>query len=108
MDDCIFCKILAGKIETEFLYEDDLCVVFRDIYPKSPTHLLIVPRRHILSIADMNDGDEQIVGHLIKCARDVTASLGLSGYKLQINVGKDGGQEVFHLHVHVLSNFSSK
>lgn len=104
MDDCIFCKVIAGQFNTEFLYEDEICVVFRDIHPKANTHLLIVPRKHILSIAEMQEGDEKIAGHLMRCAKKVAHDLGLSGYRLQINVGKDGGQEVFHLHVHLLSN----
>ena len=104
MDDCIFCKVIAGHFNTEFLYADDVCVVFKDIHPKANTHLLFVPRKHIHSIAEMEEGDEKIAGHLMRCAKKVAADLGLSGYKLQINVGKDGGQEVFHLHVHLLSN----
>lgn len=107
MEDCVFCKVVGGEFETEFIYEDDVCVVFKDIHPKAPTHLLVVPRAHIPSIAEMKDGDEAIVGHLVKCARDVAAELGLTGYNLQVNVGKDGGQEVFHLHVHLMSKFSS-
>ncbi len=105
MNDCIFCKIASGEISCEFLYEDDKCVVFRDIHPKAKTHLLFVPKKHIHSIAEMNEGDEKIVGHLMRCAKYVGKKLGLTGYNLQINVGKDGGQEIFHLHVHLMSNF---
>lgn len=103
MNDCIFCKIIAGEIPSKFLHEDDKCVVFNDIHPKDKTHLLIVPRKHILSIAEMEDGDEKIVGHLVHVAQKLGHKMGLSGYKLQINVGRDGGQEIFHLHVHLLS-----
>ena len=102
MSDCIFCKIAAKEIPSEFLYEDDNCVVFRDIHPKAKTHLLIVSKKHIHSIAEMESGDEVIVGHLFNVAKKIAADLGLSGYNLQINVGKEGGQEVFHLHVHVI------
>lgn len=105
MSDCIFCKIVGKVIPTEFLYEDDDCVVFRDINPKSNTHLLIVSKKHISSVAEMEDGDSKIVGNLVLCAKRVAEKLGLTGYNLQINVGKDGGQEVFHLHVHLMSNF---
>lgn len=104
MNDCIFCKILNKQIPCEFLYNDDVCVIFRDINPKAKTHLLIVPIKHILSIADMVSGDEKIVGHLMKCAQEVAKKLNIDGYRLQINVGRDGGQEVFHLHVHLMSH----
>ncbi|MBT4917467.1 HIT domain-containing protein [Candidatus Peregrinibacteria bacterium] len=107
MDDCVFCKVIGGEFGTEFIYEDDVCVVFKDISPKDKTHLLIVPKSHISSIADMADADADTVSHLFMCARDVAKSLKLSGYRLQVNVGKDGGQEVFHLHVHLMSKFSS-
>lgn len=103
MVDCIFCKIVEGQIPCDFLHKDENCAVFRDIHPKAKTHLLIVPKKHIVSIAEMEDGDEKIVGQLIGCAKKVAADLRLSGYQLQINVGKDGGQEIFHLHIHLIS-----
>lgn len=100
---CVFCKIINREIPSEFLYEDEKSVIFRDLHPKDKTHLLIVPKKHIHSIAEMEDGDEKIVGHLFYVAQKVARDLNLAGYKLQVNVGKDGGQEVFHLHVHLLS-----
>ncbi|MCX6734927.1 MAG: histidine triad nucleotide-binding protein [Candidatus Peregrinibacteria bacterium] len=103
MNDCVFCKIITSEIPCKFLHEDDKCVVFKDIHPKDNTHLLIVPKKHIHSISEMEDGDEKIAGHLLHVAKKLGQDLGLSGYKLQINVGKDGGQEIFHLHVHLLS-----
>lgn len=103
MNDCVFCKIINREIPSEFLYEDEKSVIFRDLHPKDKTHLLIVPKKHIHSIAEMDDGDEKIVGHLFHVAQKVARDFNLSGYKLQVNVGKDGGQEVFHLHVHLLS-----
>ncbi|MBI5754378.1 histidine triad nucleotide-binding protein [Candidatus Peregrinibacteria bacterium] len=103
MNDCIFCKIIEKQIPCEFLHEDELAVIFRDIHPKAKTHLLIVPKKHIHSIAQMEEGDEKIVGHLMRMAQKIGDKLGLSGYNLQINVGKDGGQEIFHLHVHLMS-----
>lgn len=106
MDDCVFCKILAGDIPSEFIYDDDKCVAFRDINPKAATHVLIVPRKHIPTIAEMDDADSEIVGHMVLCARNIAKDLGLKGYNLQFNVGKDGGQEVFHIHLHLLSKFS--
>ena len=105
MDDCIFCKITSGQITANFLYEDDLCVVFKDIHPKAKTHLLVVPKKHVHSIMEMEEGDEKIAGHLMLAAKNIAKELALPGYKLNINVGKDGGQEIFHLHVHLLSNF---
>lgn len=106
MNDCIFCKIAEKEVAVEFLHEDEVCVVFRDIKPKAKTHLLIVSKKHIPSIAEMESGDEKIIGHLVLCAKNVAAKLGLSGYNLQFNVGKDGGQEIFHVHLHLLSNFA--
>jgi histidine triad (HIT) family protein len=104
MEDCLFCKIVAGEINNEFLYEDEVCVIFKDINPKAKTHLLIVSKKHIDSIADLEDGDEKIVGHMVLCAKDIAKKMELSGYNLQFNVGKDGGQEVFHIHLHLMSN----
>ncbi len=104
MSDCIFCKIINKEIPCEFLYEDENCVIFKDIHPKAKTHLLVIPKKHIHSIAEMEEGDEKIVGHLTRCAKEIGSKLNLSGYQLQINVGKDGGQEIFHLHIHLMSN----
>lgn len=104
MLDCIFCKIINGDVETSFLHEDEICVAFNDINPKAKTHVLIVCRKHIPSIADMAEGDEKIIGHMINCAKEIARKLNLDGYKLQFNVGKAGGQEVFHVHLHLLSN----
>ncbi len=107
MSDCLFCKICSGDVNTDFVYEDDVCVVFRDINPKDKTHLLVVPKEHIASIADIESGHCELLGGLLHSCKVVAGKLGLSGYKLQINVGKDGGQEIFHLHIHLLSKFDS-
>ncbi len=106
MGDCIFCKISNDTLGTEFLYEDDTAVAFDDIHPKSKTHILIVPKKHINTIMDMEDGDENIVGHLVKISKFLAEKYSLPGYKLQFNVGESGGQEVFHIHLHMLSNSS--
>ncbi|MBT3865102.1 histidine triad nucleotide-binding protein [Candidatus Peregrinibacteria bacterium] len=103
MSDCIFCKIVDKEIPTEFLYEDETCVIFPDINPAAKTHLLVVPKKHIPTIADLEEGDEKIVGHMVKKAKDIAKEKGLTGYKLQFNVGKDGGQEIFHIHLHLTS-----
>ena len=105
MSDCIFCKIISKEIPCDFLYEDDKCLIFKDINPKAKTHFLIISRKHIPSIAQMENGDEAIIGHLVNCAKNIAEKFSLSGYKLQFNVGKDGGQEVFHVHLHLISNF---
>ncbi len=106
MDDCIFCKIINKEIPADFVHEDEKCIAIKDINPKATTHLLILPKKHIASVIELEEGDEKIAGHLIKMAKDIASKLGLKGYKLQINVGKDGGQEVFHLHLHLLSQFA--
>lgn len=100
----VFEKIRDREIPTEFLYEDDEIMVFNDIAPIAPVHVLIVPKKLIVSIALMEDRDEAIVGRMFKVARDVARDLNISekGYKLLIRVGKDGGQEVPHLHLHLL------
>lgn len=105
MDDCIFCKIISGQIPSQFLYEDENCVIFKDINPKAKTHLLVVPKKHVPTIAEMKDEDVKIVDHMIVCAKNIAKKMGLSGYQLMFNVGKSGGQEVFHIHMHLMSKF---
>ena len=105
MEDCIFCKIISKEINSDLLYEDEQCIVIKDLYPKAKTHLLIIPKKHIESIITLEDEDQIITGHLINTAKNIAKKLNLKGYKLQINVGKDGGQEIFHLHIHLLSQF---
>ena len=102
MDDCIFCKIISGAFNTEFLYENEYLVVFKDINPKAKTHLLVVPRAHIASLNELED--ERLMAELIKGVKAVTKKLGIKSYRVHINTGKEEGQEVFHLHIHVLSN----
>ncbi len=103
MPDCIFCKIAKKEEKTEIIYEDDETVAFKDIYPKAPFHLLIVPKRHIESVATLRDEDKETVSHLIFVAKKIAEEKKISGYKLLFNVGKDGGQIVEHLHLHLLS-----
>lgn len=109
-DDCLFCKIVNREIPSEFLYEDDDCVVFRDINPAAPVHLLLVPKRHIRSINDLEKGDLGLVGHLFEVAREMakTQRVNASGYKLLFNVEKGGGQEIFHLHLHLIGGWKKK
>ena len=100
----VFEKIRDREIPTEFLYEDDEIMAFYDIAPIAPIHVLIVPKKLIVSIAEMEDGDEAIVGRMFRVARDLARDLKISekGYKLLFRVGKGGGQEVPHLHLHLL------
>jgi histidine triad (HIT) family protein len=104
MTDCIFCKIIAGEIPSSQVYQDELVTAFRDINPVAPTHILIVPNRHIASVNDLIKGDEQLVGKLFVTARQLAEQEGIqeSGYRLIINNGPDGGQEVPHLHLHLI------
>jgi histidine triad (HIT) family protein len=103
-ENCIFCKIISGKIPSTQVYSDKHCVAFKDINPQSKTHLLIIPRKHIDSVLTLNEGDEELMGQLIKASKSIAEEKEIEGYKLQINVGEKGGQEVFHIHVHLLAN----
>lgn len=99
-NNCIFCKIINGDFGTEFVYENEHVVVFKDINPKAPVHLLVVPRVHVASLNELED--EKIMAELLKAVKAVTQKIGLKSYKTLINTGKEAGQEVFHLHVHIL------
>ena len=101
MSDCIFCKIINGDFGTEFVYENDYAVVFKDINPKAEIHLLVVPRLHVESLNELNDKD--LLGELMMAVKAVTEKLGVKSYKTLINTGKEAGQEVFHLHIHILA-----
>ncbi len=106
-DDCLFCKIAGGETDTEFLYENERLVVFRDIKPAAPVHLLIVPKRHIRSINDVTDADGDILAEMVTVARDMAKQEGIAdaGYKLLYNVEKGGGQVIFHLHKHLIGGW---
>jgi histidine triad (HIT) family protein len=100
----IFAKIIAGEIPSEKLYEDEHVVAFRDIQPQAPVHVLVVPRKPLVSVADASIEDAELLGRLLLAAAKVARSLGLEddGYRLVTNIGEYGGQSVFHLHVHLL------
>jgi len=102
--DCIFCQIIAGKIPSEILYRDEEVIAFRDINPAAPIHLLIVPKKHIPSLAHLSQTDLPLVGHMINVANHLAREEGVSenGYRLVINCGGEAGQEVPHLHLHLL------
>lgn len=105
--DCLFCRISGGETPTEFLYENDRLVVFKDIKPAAPIHLLIVPKRHIRSINDLAEGDREILSEMILVAKEAAKDQGVaeSGYKLLFNVEKGGGQVIFHLHLHLIGGW---
>jgi len=106
-NDCLFCRIAAGRTDTEFLYEDKHLVIFRDIHPHAPVHLLIVPKRHIRSVNDLKDADRGLLAEMFMVARDMAPQQGIdqSGYKLLFNVERGGGQVIFHLHLHLLGGW---
>ena len=105
--DCLFCQIANGQTPTEILYQTDTLVVFKDINPHAPVHLLFVPKRHIRSINDLTDADQEILSELVMAAKEMAQKHGVaqSGYKLLYNVEKGGGQVIFHLHLHLMGGW---
>ncbi len=105
--DCLFCKIVNREIPTEFLYEDENYAVFKDINPAAPVHLLLIPKKHIRSMNDISKKDEKLISGLFLIAKDMAKSQGVneSGYKLLFNVEKGGGQEIFHIHLHLIGGW---
>jgi histidine triad (HIT) family protein len=101
---CIFCKIVAGAIPAERVYEDEGTIAFRDVNPQAPVHVLVIPREHIASLGDAADADEAKLGQLMLAAARVARQEGLSesGYRTVVNTGAGAGQSVFHIHLHVL------
>ncbi|XP_075214995.1 adenosine 5'-monophosphoramidase HINT1-like [Lycorma delicatula] len=101
--DTVFGKILRNEIPCKFIYEDDICVAFHDVNPQAPVHFLVIPRKPISSIADTEESDSSILGHIMFTAKKVAEKQGLfKGYRIVINNGMHGAQSVFHLHLHVL------
>jgi histidine triad (HIT) family protein len=105
--DCIFCQIANGQTDTAILYQTDTLVVFKDINPHAPVHLLFVPKKHIRSVNDLTDADQEILSGLIMAAKEMAKEHGVSksGYKLLYNVEKGGGQLLFHLHLHLMGGW---
>ena len=105
MTDCIFCKIAAGEIPATFVYRDELVVAFRDVAPQAPTHVLVVPRRHVADADALEPADEALVGRMALVAARLARELGVAadGYRLVLNTGPHGGQVVPHLHLHLLA-----
>lgn len=107
-DDCLFCKIADGSMEAEVVHEDEDVLAFRDINPQAPTHILIIPRKHVASVDDLEDDDASLVGQLHLAARDLAREEGIAddGYRLVVNAGRGAGQSVFHIHLHLLGGRS--
>ncbi len=103
-DNCIFCKIANGEIPTDFVYETQNVVVFKDINPQAPIHLLVVPKKHIETLNDLND--EKLSAELINAIQQAAKKLDIKEYRTVINTGKSAGQEVFHLHIHIMAGRS--
>jgi len=102
--DCLFCKIINKEIPADIIYEDERVIAFNDISPQAPTHALIIPRKHISTLNDINAEDTDLVGHMIKTAATIAKQQGFaeSGYRTVFNCNEDGGQTVYHIHLHLL------
>lgn len=102
--DCLFCKIVAGDIPADIVYESDTALAFRDINPQAPTHVLVIPRKHISTINDIGVDDETLIGSLYTAAREIASAEGIAedGYRAVMNCNESAGQSVFHIHLHVL------
>ena len=108
MSDCLFCKIIDGEISCTKVYEDEDLLAFKDIHPKAPLHVLIVPKQHIETLFDIQPADEALLGKMLALAPHIAAEQGsLGGFRSIINTGRVGGQEVYHLHIHVLGGDNS-
>ena len=103
-ESCIFCKIVAGEIPSTRVFEDEVCIAFNDLHPQAPTHILIIPRDHVDSLDKARFEDKEALGHLLLTAAEIAREKGFAenGYRVVVNTNNDGGQTVFHLHVHLL------
>lgn len=106
--DCVFCKIIKKELPSEIIYENRQFIAFKDIQPKAKMHILVVPKKHIQSISHLENKDKELIAGLILTARKIAKEKNLKGYKLLINVGREGGQIVDHLHLHLLAGFTEK
>lgn len=101
MTDCIFCRIIKGELNSSLIYEDNDVIAFNDIRPIAPVHFLIVPRQHVVSLAECSDSEQSLLGKMLLLAPRLARQQGLNGFRTMINTGREGGQEIFHLHIHV-------
>lgn len=108
MADCIFCKIVDGEMDTKFLYEDDQVVVFNDIRPKADHHILITSKKHIPSLNKLSPEDTKLVGHMVQLLPQMARELGIKSFRTIINTGAESGQEIDHLHFHLLAGHLQK
>ena len=108
MVDCIFCKIAKKEAPTDPVFEGEKIIAFHDIHPSAPIHILIVPKKHIASIKELEEEDRELLGEMFLTAKKIAAEKGLAGYKLIINVGREGGQIVDHLHLHLMAGWQPK
>lgn len=106
--DCIFCRIVAGELGCDKLYEDDDVLAFRDIDPKAPLHGLVIPKRHVATLDDFEDSDSGLLGRLMLVAKGIAAENELEGYRVAMNINSLGGQIVFHAHLHILGGRQMK
>ncbi len=106
--DCIFCKIAKKELKSDIIYEDDNVLAFKDTHSSAPVHYLIIPKEHIQSIAHLQENHNEIIARVVYTAKSVAEKLGLKGYKLVFNVGKEGGQLIDHLHLHLLGGWTKK
>ena len=108
MEECFFCKIINKEVPTEIVYQDNDVLAFKDIHPLAPVHILIIPKKHIARISDIKDKDQALMGKIILTAKKIADSLNISksGYKLLFRVGRHGGQEVEHVHLHLIGGSS--
>lgn len=104
MEGCLFCRIVTKDIPAQIIYEDDMVIAFNDINPVAPVHVLIVPKKHIATMQDAEENDKELLGHILLTAQKIAADVGVAsdGYRLVNNCGKNGGQVIFHLHLHLL------
>lgn len=104
MTDCLFCKIAAGEIPSDNVYEDDKILVFKDIYPKADVHLLMIPKEHYTDLPDIQEKDPEMMNYMMKMVPVIAKDQGLdNGFRTIINTGRGGGQEVFHIHIHIMA-----
>jgi histidine triad (HIT) family protein len=103
MNECVFCKIIKKELPSDVVFENDNIIVFKDINPKATLHLLVVPKEHIASIKELEEENKSLIGELILVAKKIAKEQNLTGYKLIFNVGREGGQLIDHLHLHLLS-----
>jgi len=109
MKDCLFCKIAKKEEDSEIVYEDDSIIAFENIRPLAPVHVLIIPKKHISSVNEVSKEDQNILGHIWVTMKKIAQKKGIKdrGYKVAVNVGEGGGQEIFHLHYHLLGGWKS-